>query len=327
MERLFRDEVAQELAGRDFLTIADLSSQGFQRLIEAAAVLKQARRAPWTRRLLDGRTLAMIFTKASTRTRVSFEVGMFELGGYALFLNPQDLQLGRGETIGDTARVLSRMVDGILIRTYAQAEVEELARHASVPVINGLTDSYHPTQVVADFLTLREHKGDLHRLVLTYVGDGNNVAHSLMLGAARVGMELRVCTPEELQPDPKVVAMARRKAEETGARILLSRDPREAVEGADAIYTDVWASMGQESEHERRVQLLRPYQVNQELLARARPGAVVLHCLPAHRGEEITDEVMDGPQSVVFDQAENRLHAQKAILALFLGVDGVRPDR
>ncbi|BAS27222.1 ornithine carbamoyltransferase [Limnochorda pilosa] len=326
MEQLLRDEVAQEMAGHDFLTIADLSSEAFQRIIDVAAVLKQARRAPWTRALLDGRSLAMIFTKASTRTRVSFEVGMHELGGFTLFLNPQDLQLGRGETVADTARVLSRMVDGILIRTYAQAEVEELARHATVPVINGLTDSYHPTQVVADFLTLREHKGDLHRLVVTYVGDGNNVAHSLMLGAARVGMELRVCTPEELPPDPRVVAMARRKAEETGARIVLGRDPEEAAQGADALYTDVWASMGQEAEHDRRVSILRRYQVNEELLARARPGAVVLHCLPAHRGEEITDAVMDGPQSVVFDEAENRLHAQKAILALFLGVGEGRAE-
>lgn len=321
MERIFRDDVAQEMAGHDFLTIADLSSEAFQRLIDAAQVLKQARRAPWTRRLLDGRSLAMIFAKASTRTRVSFEVAMFELGGYALFLNPQDLQLGRGETVADTARVLSRMVDGILIRTYAQAEVEELARHATVPVINGLTDTFHPTQAVADLLTLREHKGDLHRLTVTYVGDGNNVAHSLMLGAARVGMELRVCTPPELEPEPEIIAMARRKAEETGARILVSHDPLEAVEGADAVYTDVWASMGQEAEREHRLELLRPYQVNRALLSRARPGAVVLHCLPAHRGEEITDEVMDGPQSVVFDQAENRLHAQKAILALFLGTE------
>lgn len=265
----------------------------------------------------------MIFAKASTRTRVSFEVAMYELGGYALFLNPQDLQLGRGETIADTARVLSRMVDGILIRTFSQAEVEELARHATVPVINGLTDTFHPTQAVADLLTVREHKGDLHRLSMAYVGDGNNVAHSLMLGAARVGMELRVCTPPELEPNPEIVAMARRKAEETGARIVLCHDPKEAVDGVDAVYTDVWASMGQEAERERRLELLRPYQVNQALLSRARPGAVVLHCLPARRGEEITDEVMDGPQSVVFDQSENRLHAQKAILALFLGTEPV----
>ncbi|HEY8530661.1 MAG TPA: ornithine carbamoyltransferase [Limnochorda sp.] len=321
MERIFRDELAREMAGHDFLTIADLSTEAFQRLLDAAQVLKQARRAPWTRRLLDGRSLAMIFAKASTRTRVSFEVAMYELGGYALFLNPQDLQLGRGETIADTARVLSRMVDGILIRTFSQAEVEELARHATVPVINGLTDTFHPTQAVADLLTVRERKGDLHRLAMAYVGDGNNVAHSLMLAAARVGMELRVCTPPELEPQPEIVAMARRKAEETGARIVLMHDPKEAVDGADAVYTDVWASMGQEAERERRLELLRPYQVNQALLSRARPGAVVLHCLPARRGEEITDEVMDGPQSVVFDQSENRLHAQKAILALFLGTE------
>ncbi|MBC7326237.1 MAG: ornithine carbamoyltransferase, partial [Moorella sp. (in: Bacteria)] len=255
----------------------------------------------------------------STRTRVSFEVGMYQLGGYPLFLTHEDLQLGRGETIADTARVLSRYLDGIMIRTYAHKDVEELAAHATIPVINGLTDFLHPTQALADIMTIREWKGRLKGLNLTFIGDGNNVAHSLMYGGAKVGLNVAIACPSGYEPMPQVVEEARRIAADNGCHIAVTNNIREAAEGADILYTDVWASMGQEGESEKRRQAFQKYQINSELLKLAKPDAMVLHCLPAHRGEEITDEVMDGPQSAVFDEAENRLHAHKAIMAALMG--------
>ena len=299
---------------RDFLTLADLSAQEVWSLLRRARAMKRAGK-PWrTRRLLAGRTLGMIFEKASTRTRVSFEVGMAQLGGQALFLSTQDLQLGRGESVGDTARVLSRYVQAILLRTYAHATVEDFARHATVPVINGLTDLHHPCQALADLLTLLEKKGRLRGLRVAYVGDGNNVAHSLMEGAARVGLHMRLACPQGYEPDAGILARSRQEAEAAGGSIQVVRDPEEAVAGADAVYTDVWTSMGQEAEQQERRRAFRGYQVHARLMALAHPDAVFMHCLPAHRGEEVSAEVLDGPGSVVWDQAENRLHAQKALL-------------
>lgn len=260
----------------------------------------------------------MIFQKASTRTRVSFETAMFHLGGLAMFLSKNDLQMGRGEPIEDTARVLSRYVDGILIRTYSHQEVLDLARYADVPVINGLTDDFHPTQALADLLTIWEHKDTLAGLKLAYVGDGNNVAHSLLLAGALVGMHVAVACPQGYEPNPAVVEKAKALAE-SPEQIQLLREPEEAVRGAQVLYTDVWASMGQEAEAAQRRKVFARYQINRELLAMAEPEAIVMHCLPAHRGEEITEEVIEGPQSVVFDEAENRMHAHKAILAALLG--------
>jgi len=261
----------------------------------------------------------MIFTKPSTRTRVSFEVAMWQLGGYGLFLSAQELQLRRGETIADTARVLSRYVDGIMIRTFDHRDVEDLARYGTVPVINGLTDLLHPCQVLADYFTVYEKKGRTKGLKMVYVGDGNNVAHSLMFGGAKVGMNVTVACPPGYEPLSHIVELAREDARATGATIEVTHDPVDAVRGADVIYTDVWASMGQEAEHEKKAQALAGFQVNEALVkAAGKEDVMVMHCLPAHRGEEITDEVMDGPHSVVFDEAENRLHVQKAILVLLM---------
>lgn len=241
---------------------------------------------------------------------------MYKLGGHALFLSGRDIQLGRGETIADTARVLSRMVDGIMIRTYSHQEVLELAEHATIPVINGLTDLLHPTQVLADLLTIQEHKGGIKGLKLAYIGDGNNMAHSLMLGGAKVGMHIVIASPQGYKPLPEIVAKAQEQAAKYGSLVEVVDDPLEAARGADVLYTDVWASMGQEEEAELRKAAFKGYQINSEVMKLAHPQAIVLHCLPAHRDEEITNEVLEGPQSVVFDEAENRLHAQKAILAL-----------
>lgn len=315
---VWNTEIIQGLAGRDFLTLRDFTPEQIEALIELGLALKEARRRGEAQPLLTGRFLAMIFRKPSTRTRVAFEVGMAELGGHALHLSGNEIQLNRGESLPDTARVLSRMVQGIMIRTFRQEEVEELAQYASVPVINGLTDLLHPTQVLADLITLRERWGDLRGRRLVYVGDGNNMTHSLMLGAALTGMEMVAATPAEHGPDPAILAEAKQLAARHGGRVEWVQDPREAVQGAQAIYTDTWISMGQEGAgEEARVKLarLKPYQLNGEMLAAAAPGALVMHCLPAHRGEEATDEVLDGQTSVIFDQAENRLHAHKAILA------------
>ena len=302
---------------RDFVSMRDVRDD-LVGLLELAGSIKNRTKAGEPYEPLRGRSLAMIFEKSSTRTRVSFEVGMTQLGGHALFLNPNDLQLGRGETIADTARVLSRYVDGIMYRAFKHESVRDLARNASVPVINGLDDREHPCQTVSDLFTIQERKSPLDGLKLAYVGDGNNVCNSLLLGSAAVGMDMTAACPAGYEPDPELLREARQIAKDRGATIEVAHDPHSAVRGADVIYTDVWVSMGQEREKEEREKIFRPYQVNAKLLDHAKPDAVVMHCLPAHRGLEITDEVMDGPRSIVFDQAENRLHAQKAILARFL---------
>jgi len=305
------------LRGRDFITLADFSREEIWYLLELAKDLKNKQKQGISHQLLQGKTLAMIFQKASTRTRVSFEVAMFQLGGLGMFLSKNDLQIGRGEPIEDTARVLASYCDGILIRTFAHQEVLDLAKYANVPVINGLTDDYHPTQVLADLLTIWEHKGQLEGLKLTYLGDGNNMAHSLMIGGAIMGMEVVISSPQGYEPNPLMVAKAKSLAKDPN-KINVVTNPREAVKGAQILYTDVWASMGQEAEAAIRLKAMAQYQLNQELLNLADEKAIVMHCLPAHRGEEITDEVMEGSKSVVFDEAENRLHAHKAILAALI---------
>jgi ornithine carbamoyltransferase len=299
---------------QNLVTGAELSGSETWRLLELATQLKDEWKAGGNKPLLAGKTLGMVFQKPSLRTRVSFEMGMAHLGGRAMYLSPQEIQLGQRESIADVARVLSRYVHGIMARVFAQADVEALAAFASVPVINGLSDFVHPCQALSDLFTIYERKGALEGLTLAYVGDGNNVANSLLLAGSRVGMEIRVATPSGYEPDGQVVSDARKWAREAGRDIVLGVDPESAVRGADVIYTDTWTSMGQEAERETRLPLFRPYQVNQELVALAKPDAVVMHCLPAHRGEEITDEVIDGSQSIVLDQAENRMHLQKAIL-------------
>ncbi|MBF7083441.1 ornithine carbamoyltransferase [Desulfallas sp. Bu1-1] len=312
------NSLRDSLKGRDLLSLHDFSPREIEFMLDFAAELKQKQKRGEPHELLKGMTLAMIFQKSSTRTRVSFEVGMFQLGGHALYLNAGDLQLGRGETIADTGRVLGRYVDGIMIRTFAQSDVEELAEHAPVPVINGLTDLLHPCQILADLLTVREHKGRLAGLKLAYVGDGNNVCHSLLFGCAKTGVHISVASPEGYQPREEIVATARDDAGETGATVTITTDPAEAVSGADVVVTDVWASMGQENEQQARLKVFAPYQVNGRLVAGAKPDYIFLHCLPAHRGEEVAAEIIDGPHSVVFDEAENRLHAQKAVMALLM---------
>ncbi|MBO8129509.1 MAG: ornithine carbamoyltransferase [Peptococcaceae bacterium] len=305
-----------DLKGRDLLSMRDLTGEEILAVLDLAAELKSKGR--YEDDTCRNKTLAMIFQKPSTRTRISFELAIRQLGGHAIYLNTGDMQLGRGETVPDTARVLSRYVDGIMIRTFAQEAVETLARYASVPVINGLTDLEHPCQVLADFLTIRESKGRLSGLKLAWVGDGNNVAHSLMLGCTRVGMHIAVATPPGYEPDKGIVDDALQQARKTGARVELTTDPVAAVKDADVVVTDTWASMGQEDEHDVRAQVFGPYQVNADLVAHARDDYIFMHCLPAHRGEEVTDEIMDGPHSVVWDEAENRLHVQKAILSMIL---------
>jgi len=272
------------------------------------------------RTALAGKTLAMVFEKPSTRTRVSFEVGIFQLGGHGLYLGKNDLQIGRGESIPDTARVLGRFVDGIMARTFAHSTVTQLAEHAGVPVINGLTDLLHPCQALADYQVLREHKGRLEGLKLTYVGDGNNVLHSLVNAGAKLGCRVHYATPAGYDPDPAIIAAAQAVAAARGGEVVAHRDPHEAVRGADAIYADVWLSMGDDpATKEARLRDLAPYQVNAALMASAGPQCLFLHCLPAHRGEEVTDEVADSAASVIFDEAENRLHAQKAVMLLLMG--------
>lgn len=297
---------------RNFLSVQDLTATEMAALFRLTSRVKREPLAYSSR--LSGKTLAMVFQKSSTRTRVSFEVGMFQLGGHALFLSGRDIQLGRGETVADTAKVLSRYVDGIMARTFAHQDVLDLAQHASVPVINGLTDLLHPCQAMADFFTLREVFGDLKGRKLAYVGDGNNVAHSLLYGAPKVGMDIALATPPGFEPIPEIVRSARQSAAEAGTTVEITREPGVAVRGASAVYTDVWASMGQEDEAESRRAAFAGYTVDSELMARAVPEAVFLHCLPAHRGEEVAAEVADGPASRIFDEAENRLHVQKAIL-------------
>ena len=312
------EKLRKDLKGRDLVTLHDFTVSEVNFLLEEAARIKALQKAGVPHPYLQGKTLAMIFQKSSTRTRVSFEVAMFQLGGHALFLSPRDIQMGRGESVADTAKVLSRMVDGIMIRTYAQSEVEELAEHATVPVINGLTDLTHPCQILADFLTVKEHKGTLKGLKLAYVGDGNNIVHSLLYGCAKVGMHISVATPEGYEPNATVVKLAQQDAHETGAQIKILTDPVQAVTDADVVITDVWASMGQEAEQQEREKAFAAYQVNNELCAHAKSDFIFLHCLPAHRGEEVAAEIIDGPHSAVWDEAENRLHAQKAVLATLM---------
>jgi ornithine carbamoyltransferase len=296
---------------RHFLSIPDFTRPELEKLLALAESMRAGR---YAERPLRGKTLAMIFMKSSTRTRVSFEVGCYQLGGHALFLSPRDAQLGRGEPIEDTARVLSRYVQGIMVRTFAHADVEAMAAHATVPVINGLTDLHHPCQVLADVLTMRQHLGGHEGKVVAWVGDGNNMANSWIDAAWRLGFKLRLACPAGYDPDPTLLARAQREAD-----IKLMRDPREAVAGADVVNTDVWASMGQEDEHTERSQAFTNFMVDASLMRLAAPHAIFLHCLPAHRGEEVAPEVIDGPQSRVWDEAENRLHIQKAIMAVLMG--------
>ena len=307
-------ELPQQLKGRDFTRVAGWSAGELKLVLDLADELKRLPRTSEEQRLLPGRSLGMIFQKPSTRTRVSFEVGIYQLGGTALYLSAGDLQLGRGETIKDTAVVLSRYLDAIMIRTFAQSDVEELAANATIPVINGLTDSSHPCQALADVMTIRERFGRLEGLKVVYLGDGNNVCASLMVASAKLGMEFVAATPPEYRPDEEAVRIAR----DAGGSVELVEDPGAAVEGADVLYTDVWTSMGQEAENERRVRDLQGYGIDGDVVRAAAGDVVVLHCLPAHYGEEITEDVLYGPQSAVWDQAENRLHAQKALMALVI---------
>lgn len=295
---------------KDFLSILDIDECELESIVTDAVRLKRLKSAGTAHEYLRGRSLGMIFEKASTRTRVSFEVGMSDLGGHALFLNPQDMQLGRGEEIRDTARALARYVDAVMIRAYSHATVEEFARYADVPVVNGLSDHEHPCQVLADIMTLSERFGDLHGLKFAWVGDGNNVCNSWILSSALTGMEIAVASPQRYRPKDEIVDQARAM----GGKVTVVTDPNEAVRDADVLYTDIWVSMGDEKERSERLQALKSYTMDSRLVAQASPDALVMHCLPAHRGEEITDEVIEGPQSIVWDQAENRLHAQKALL-------------
>ncbi len=306
--------LAAALKGRSFTKIADWSRGELESVLDLADKLK---RDP-QRQLLPGRTIGLIFQKPSTRTRVSFGVGIAQLGGVGLYLTADELQLGRGETLRDTAVVLSRYLDGIVIRTFAQDDVEQLAEHASIPVINGLTDEAHPCQILADLMTIRERRGTLDGLKLVYLGDGNNVCASLLVGAATFGMHVVAATPTAYAPPERAVGIARARAAESGGSVELTDDARGAVAGADVLYTDVWTSMGQEQERERRLRDLAGYGIDAELVAWAHDEVIVLHCLPAHYGEEITKGVLYGPRSAVWDEAENRLHAQKALLALVI---------
>lgn len=300
----------------DFLSIHQISVYEFNEILDLAIKIKE--NPDRFRENLKNRILAMIFQKPSLRTRVTFETGMLQLGGEAIYLAPGDIQLGTRETPYDVGKNLERWVDGIMARTFSHSIVVELAEAAGIPVINALTDLLHPCQAMADFLTIKEKKGNLARIKLAYIGDGNNVCHSLLLASAKTGSEMTVATPEGYQPKEEIIQQVRQDGTETGFRLLLTSDPSEAVNQADVIYTDVWASMGQESEKEQRNKIFSPYQVNSLLVAKAKPDYVFMHCLPAHRGEEVTNEVIDSSHSIVFDQAENRLHVQKAILSLLM---------
>ena len=311
-------QLKKDYAGRDFLSLLDYTTEDLQYFLEVADYLKAEHKAGRPTPYLQGKTMGLIFEKSSTRTRVSFEAGIYYLGGQGLFLSSNDLQIGRGEPIKDTARVLSRFLNGLMIRTFSHDIVLELAQYADIPVINGLTDLLHPCQVLADLQTIREHKGKLAGLKLAFIGDGNNMAHSLMNGGARMGMHVAVACPDGYQPDAAVLAQAQAVAKESGGSVAVLADPMAAAAGADVIYTDVWASMGQEAEKAEREKIFGGvYQVNDELMAAANPGAMVLHCLPTHRGEEITEAVFEAHPEI-FDEAENRLYAQMAVMALLL---------
>lgn len=303
---------------KHLISLYDLTVEETEEILKLSEKLKKELKQGIQHHILKGKTLGMIFSKSSTRTRVSFETGMYQLGGHALFLSSNDIQLGRGESIYDTAQVLSRYIDGIMIRTFKQSDVEDLAKYGSIPVINGLTDLMHPCQILADLFTIYEHKGTLKGLKVAYLGDGNNVANSLLHGCAKLGVNISVASPEGYKCDPQIVEEALSDAKKSGSEIVLTEDPVEAIKDADAVYTDTWVSMGQESEKEQRIKTFMPYQVNKELFSKAKEDAIFLHCLPAYRGYEVTAEVIDGPQSVIFDEAENRLHVQKAIMALLM---------
>lgn len=308
----------ESLKGKDLLTLLDYTSEEVKQLLELATQMKIITKAGKCPRLLEGKTLGMIFEKSSTRTRVSFEVGMQQLGGYGMYMNARDMQIGRGEPISDTGRVLSGYLDGIMIRANSHAMVENLADNAAIPVINGLTDLDHPCQALADLETIAENKGELKGLKIAYVGDGNNVAHALIVAAAHVGMNVAVATPQGYECDARIIEKAQMIASHNGSTIVVTNDPVAAVKDADAVYTDVWTSMGQEEETQKRLKDFADYQINDELVAHAKPDYMFLHCLPAHREEEVATSVIDGPNSYIFEQAENRLHAQKAVLVSLL---------
>jgi len=303
---------------KNFVSLTELSADEIWTVLNKAIELKAEWKAGGNKPILKGKILALVFQKPSLRTRVSFDVGMLHLGGHGLYLSPNEIGLGGRESVPDVARVLSGYVDGIMARTFSHDHIVQLAEYASVPVINGLSDFNHPCQAMGDFLTILEHKGSLDGVNLTYVGDGNNVARSLMFTAAKLGVDFTIATPEGYEIEPEYVALAQQYAAESGAALKFLHDPVEAVTGADVIYTDVWTSMGQEAEKQKRLAVFPPYQVNEQLVSHAKDDVIVMHCLPAHRGEEITDAVADGPHSVLFPQAANRLHAQKGILALLM---------
>jgi ornithine carbamoyltransferase len=315
---LFNYIAEKPFSQKHLLKLQDYSPDEIYQVISLGLKLKDEQKNNIPHPILKGKTLAMIFTKSSTRTRVSFEVGIYQLGGLGLFLSSSDIQLGRGETISDTAKVLSRYVDGIMIRTYKQRDVDDLAKYGTVPVINALTDLLHPCQALADLMTIYEKKGKFRGLKMSYLGDGNNMAHSLMIACSKVGMDFTIGCSTEYEPNKEVVALSKQNAISSGSLIKVTYDPIEAIKGADVVYTDVWSSMGQEEEFEVRQKALSSYQVNRNLFSFAKPDAIFEHCLPAHRGEEVTEEIIDGPNSVVFDQAENRLHVQKAVMALLM---------
>ena len=300
---------------KDLLNVYDLEESDFEKIWQRTRILKKSLKNGKTHHSLKGKTLGMIFDKSSTRTRISFEVGMYQLGGIALFLTSRDTQIGRGESIHDSAEMMSRYLDGIMIRTFSQRSVQEFARYASIPVINGLTDLLHPCQILSDLFTIKEKKGSYNKLKIAYIGDGNNVANTWIEAAARLPIQLSLACPDGYDPDKKIMARCKKEAKEG---ITLYRDPIEASQDADVLYTDVWASMGQESEHEERKKVFKNYQINKRILKEAKKDVIVMHCLPAHRGEEISSDVIDGAHSVVIDQAENRLHVQKAIMEILL---------
>lgn len=311
-------KLVKSLKGKDLLTLLDYTSEEVQDLVKLASQLKTITKAGRCPKLLEGKTLGMIFEKHSTRTRISFEVGMNQLGGKAMFMHSRDLQIGRGEPISDTGRVLSGYLDAIMIRANSHKMVEELAEYATIPVINGLTDIYHPCQALADLETIIENKGTFKGLKVAYVGDGNNVAHSLVVASAHVGMDIVVATPVGYECDKEIIAKAQKIAKANGSTVTVTTDPVEAVTNADVVYADVWTSMGQEEETEKRLKDFKGYQINDELVKHAKSDYMFLHCLPAHREEEVSSSVIDGPNSYIFEQAENRLHAQKAVLASIL---------
>lgn len=303
---------------KDFISLHDCSKEEVENLLKLAVKLKKELKEGTPHPILKGKTLGMIFSKSSTRTRVSFEVGMVQLGGYPLFLSSHDIQLGRGETIHDTAKVLERYLDGIMIRTFSHQDVLDLAEYADIPIINALTDLLHPCQVLADLQTIYEKKGRLEGLKLAYIGDGNNMAHSLMYGCAKAGLDCAVASPKGYMPDSEVTENAKADFKKAGRSLLITEDPTEAIKNADVVYTDTWVSMGMESEKAERINIFMPYRVNSELMKNAKNDAIFLHCLPAYRGYEVTEDIIDGTQSAIFDEAENRLHAQKAVMATLM---------